>query len=221
MLRLEKNLMSASTHQYHYFFPSPLGWVAVGLTSRGQVERLSINRISNADNTLLYEASTPRTPRILECLKTQLDGYFRLVCQTFNIPLALAGSDLELRVWNELLTLQFGQCIDLSVLALRVGLPANPVAVAKAVRSNPIAILIPSHRVLGWEAAAPTEEHDEWLNRIRTLEDIVPGESTCMMFSSLPTTAQEVARSAALSPPAHFKSNELRGSVSTHLSYRG
>jgi len=205
--------MSAATHQYHYFFPSPLGWIAVGLTPHGQVERLSINRIGNADNTMLLQASTPRSPRILNCLKTQIDSYFRLLCRTFNVPLALSGSDLELRVWNELLTLQFGQCIDLSVMALRVGAPSNPVGVAKAIRANPVAILVPSHRVLGWETVAPAEEGLEWLNRIRALEDIVPGESTCMMYSSLPTTAQELARSAALSPSAHFKSNEQRGST--------
>jgi O6-methylguanine-DNA--protein-cysteine methyltransferase len=206
--------MIAPTNQYHFFIPSPLGWIATGLTSRGEVERLSINRVSNADKTMILGTSAPRHSRILGFLKNQIDGYFQLQCRTFNIPLVLSGNGLEEQVWNELLTLQFGQCVDLSVICHRVG-SSNPGAVARAIRANPIAILIPSHRVLGWENVTPAEDSIEWLNRLRALEDIVPGESTCMMYSSLPTTALELARSAALAPPAHFNSNEPRKASST------
>jgi alkylated DNA nucleotide flippase Atl1 len=110
------------------------------------------------------------------------------------------------------LTLQFGQCLELSVLAHRIGLPSNPAAVAKAIRSNPISILVPSHRVLGWETATDMEGQ-EWLYRLRALEDITPGESTCLMASSLPSTMAEMARSVALSPPARFRSIQPRGIV--------
>jgi hypothetical protein len=88
--------------KYNHFFPSALGWIAVGLTSRGQLERISIQPAGSGDTTLLYTSVPSRFPRVFQFLKVQIESYLRLQCRTFNIPLMLSGTDFELRVWNEL-----------------------------------------------------------------------------------------------------------------------
>lgn len=195
----------SESYVHNHFFPSPLGWIGVAFTARGQVERLSVYPGSPSDDTLIFSPQQGSQPLIINFLKNQLNDYFRLACRSFNVPLFMAGNALEQKVWPELLTLQFGKCVELPIIAQRVGELYNLEGVAKAIRSNPIAILVPSHRVLNWELLAPCPENNEWLNRLRYLEDIVPGESTCMLFSSMPSTPREIARAAALSPPAQFK----------------
>ncbi len=195
----------STPYTYNHFFQSPIGWIGVALTSKGQVERLSVYPGSPFDETLMFTPPQGHQPVIMNCLKNQLNDYFRLACRSFNVPLFMAGNALEQKVWPELLTLQFGKCVELPIIAQRVGEPHNLIGVAMAIRANPIAILVPSHRVLGWETLAPHAQSEEWLNRLRCLEDIVPGESTCMLYSSLPSTPREIARAAALSPPTQFK----------------
>ena len=180
---------------FHHFFQSPLGWIGMGMAPDGKVGRLEVLPGGSSDDTLILTARR-KEPRILECLKNQLADYFRLSCRTFNIPVRLAGTDLEQRVWGEALLLQFGQCVTLQVLAQRVK-SASAEAVAAALRANPVAILVPTHRVLGWE-----QKPLEWLQTLRRLEDIVPGETTCLMPSSLPNTAEEFARAQAMATPA-------------------
>ena len=81
-----------------------------------------------------------------------------------------------------------------------MGAPDSLLAVAEAIRDNPIALLVPSHRVFGWESLLPTCSAMEWLSELRRLEDIVPGENTCLSFGKHVTTPMEWARAKALAP---------------------
>lgn len=88
-------------------------------------------------------------PRSLPYLKRQLEAYFSGNLRDFNIPFRVEGTDFQRRVWNELLKIPYGQAISYLELARRLGDEKCIRAAARANGANPIAILIPCHRVIG------------------------------------------------------------------------
>ena len=65
----------------------------------------------------------------------------------FAIPLATYGTDFQLRVWNALLDIPYGECVTYSDLARKVGSPRAYQAVGSAVGRNPLSLIVPCHRV--------------------------------------------------------------------------
>ena len=63
------------------------------------------------------------------------------------IPLATYGTDFQLRVWNALLDIPYGECVTYSDLAREVGSPRAYQAVGSAVGRNPLSLIVPCHRV--------------------------------------------------------------------------
>ena len=64
-----------------------------------------------------------------------------------TIPLATYGTDFQLRVWNALLDIPYGECVTYSDLARKVGSPRAYQAVGSAVGRNPLSLIVPCHRV--------------------------------------------------------------------------
>jgi methylated-DNA-[protein]-cysteine S-methyltransferase len=88
------------------------------------------------------------SPVIDQCIH-ELDEYFYEGRKFFTIELAPEGSAFQLKVWNELLTIPYGKTISYEALAIRVGDINTVRAVGLANGQNPIAIIIPCHRVIG------------------------------------------------------------------------
>ena len=63
------------------------------------------------------------------------------------IPLATYGTDFQLRVWNALLDIPYGECVTYADLARKVGSPRAYQAVGSAVGRNPLSLIVPCHRV--------------------------------------------------------------------------
>ena len=72
-----------------------------------------------------------------------------------EIPLATYGTDFQLRVWNALLDIPYGECVTYADLARKVGSPRAYQAVGSAVGHNPLSLIVPCHRV----ASASGEVH--------------------------------------------------------------
>lgn len=89
-----------------------------------------------------------RTSTIDQCI-AQLDEYFFAGRKFFTLELDLRGSDFQKRVWNELLTIPYGTTISYEDLAIRIGNIKSIRAVGLANGQNPIAIIVPCHRVIG------------------------------------------------------------------------
>lgn len=85
---------------------------------------------------------------LLECGQ-QLENYFCGKSFGFDLPLNPAGTEFQQKVWAELLKIPNGQTITYLQLALRLGDPKLSRAVGTANGRNPIAIVIPCHRVIG------------------------------------------------------------------------
>ncbi len=86
------------------------------------------------------------------CLKagvSQIDEYFKGIRRQFQLPLNPAGTRFQKSVWRQLEKIPFGEVIAYRQLADAVGNPAACRAVGNANGKNPIAIVIPCHRVIG------------------------------------------------------------------------
>jgi methylated-DNA-[protein]-cysteine S-methyltransferase len=79
----------------------------------------------------------------------QLRAWFAGELHDFNLKLAPDGPDFHKRVWRELCNIPYGETISYGELAQRVGSPNASRAVGRANGANPIAIIIPCHRVIG------------------------------------------------------------------------
>ncbi len=82
-------------------------------------------------------------------VREQLAEYFAGERQQFDVPLKLAGTPFQQRVWQELVGIPFGTTITYAQLAQRVGRPTASRAVGGANARNPISIIVPCHRVIG------------------------------------------------------------------------
>lgn len=88
------------------------------------------------------------TPIIEQCVH-ELDEYFFSGRKFFNVEISFAGSQFQNRVWSELLAIPYGRTISYIELAIRVGDINSVRAVGLANGHNPLAILVPCHRVIG------------------------------------------------------------------------
>jgi methylated-DNA-[protein]-cysteine S-methyltransferase len=81
--------------------------------------------------------------------RTQLREYFAGRRTAFDLPLELSGSPFQRRVWRALQDIPYGETISYGEQARRIGRPADPRAVGQANGRNPIAVIVPCHRVIG------------------------------------------------------------------------
>lgn len=88
-------------------------------------------------------------PEVLQRTVRELDEYFRGERRDFDIPLLLAGSDFQKRVWQQLPRIPYGQTASYGELAAAIGSPRSVRAVANANGANAISIILPCHRVIG------------------------------------------------------------------------
>ena len=79
----------------------------------------------------------------------QLDEYFCGKRTKFDIPIIFAGTDFQNIVWQSLLAIPYGKTISYKEQAQSIGRPKSIRAVAAANGHNPVAIIVPCHRVIG------------------------------------------------------------------------
>jgi methylated-DNA-[protein]-cysteine S-methyltransferase len=79
----------------------------------------------------------------------QLEEYFSGERTVFELELTLAGTTFQRRVWAELQAIPYGQTVTYGQLARRIGMPTASRAVGLANGRNPVAIVVPCHRVVG------------------------------------------------------------------------
>ena len=79
----------------------------------------------------------------------QLDSYWRGERRAFDLRLSPKGTPFQERVWKALTAIPYGTTISYGELARRVGNPRAVRAVGRANGRNPIAVIVPCHRVIG------------------------------------------------------------------------
>jgi methylated-DNA-[protein]-cysteine S-methyltransferase len=95
------------------------------------------------------ELSPIHENELLSTTKTQIDEYFARSRKSFDLPLNPSGTDFQKKVWAELSLIPYGKTVSYQQVANRLGDPKSIRAAARANGQNPIAIIIPCHRVIG------------------------------------------------------------------------
>jgi AraC family transcriptional regulator, regulatory protein of adaptative response / methylated-DNA-[protein]-cysteine methyltransferase len=132
---------------------SPVGRLLAGAT-RNAVRVLEFTEPETFDARLaaarrrfpdtLPAAESP----LLEQLRRELDEYFAARRSRFEVPLAFSGTAFQQKVWSGLLAIGYGETASYLELARAVGDEKSVRAVGQANGQNPIAIVIPCHRVI-------------------------------------------------------------------------
>ena len=79
----------------------------------------------------------------------ELRAYFAGGLRVFSVPLDMEGTEFQLNVWNRLTKIPYGETRSYAQVAEAVGRPKAVRAVGAANGSNPVAIIVPCHRVIG------------------------------------------------------------------------
>jgi methylated-DNA-[protein]-cysteine S-methyltransferase len=88
-------------------------------------------------------------PRVLHDAREQLDEYFAGERQVFAVRLQMAGTAFQRGVWEQLVKIPYGETTSYGCIAQRLGLPPGASrAVGAANGRNPVAIVVPCHRVI-------------------------------------------------------------------------
>ncbi|HEX5322364.1 MAG TPA: methylated-DNA--[protein]-cysteine S-methyltransferase [Capsulimonadaceae bacterium] len=82
-------------------------------------------------------------------VRQQLEAYFEGQLTQFDLPLAPKGDSFQQKVWQELVNIPYGETTSYGAIARKLGDVALSRAVGSANGSNPIAIIVPCHRVIG------------------------------------------------------------------------
>lgn len=131
----------------------------------------------------------------------QLQQYFAGERQEFDLELDLHGSPFELRVWQALREIPYGETRSYGQVAARVCEPAAARAVGVANARNPIALVVPCHRVIG--ANGSLTGYGGGLERKRTLLELEAGVAQLAVcgWRSSPAAARTKPLAAASPRP--------------------
>ena len=121
------------------YLASPIGDIEI--TSLG-------NKITGVRFLNSARSAESLTPVLEQCIN-ELEEYFLSGRKFFTVDLQFSGSAFQDKVWSQLLTIPYGKTISYLELALRTGDINSVRAVGLANGENPIAILVPCHRVIG------------------------------------------------------------------------
>lgn len=124
------------------YYNSPIGTIKIVSTSKG-ISNVVFTNEEVAD-------SFAATPLLQKCV-TQLEEYFKGSRKKFDLPLDWSTAQpFELLVWQELVQIPHGTTTTYSEIAKKLDRPVGASrAIGKAVGDNPIAIIVPCHRVVG------------------------------------------------------------------------
>jgi methylated-DNA-[protein]-cysteine S-methyltransferase len=108
-------------------------------------------------------------------VRAQLEEYFAAERRTFDVELDLHGTEWELRVWNALLEIPYGETCSYGEIAQRIGATGSRSARAVGLANgrNPVALIVPCHRVIG--ADGSLTGYGGGLPRKRLLLDLEAG----------------------------------------------
>ncbi len=130
---------------YYRWIPSPIGQLFA--TSDGK--RITAIGFSSDPPACDPEPSWQEDHLVFQALNDQLESYFSGQLRVFTLPLAPAGTPFQMKVWQCLRQIPYGQTLSYGQVADRIGKPRASRAVGAACGQNPLSIVVPCHRVVG------------------------------------------------------------------------
>jgi len=139
---------TATAGRTHVIVDSPIGPLTV-VAEDGAITALYMDAQRHAPGAEAFGLPGDAGDEPFATATAQLAAYFAGQLTEFDLPLAPAGTEFQRRVWDGLRAIPYGQTVSYGELARRVGSPAASRAVGLANGRNPIAIVVPCHRVIG------------------------------------------------------------------------
>ena len=127
-------------------FDSPIGRLL--LHSDG-THLVGLDILPESDRTLTAHLSHTAGDQIINNTLTQVQEYFAGTRTSFDLPVKTSGTPFQQKIWATLQTIPFGHTMTYQELGEKAGVGRAPRAVGGAVGKNPIALIIPCHRILG------------------------------------------------------------------------
>ena len=136
---------------------TPIGKIRVAVSSSG-ICRIDFLRGRRGNRLAWFDRHFSQRPKrgaepLLDEVLRQLAEYFQGGRRSFHMRLDLRGTAFQLRVWRELGKIPYGSTITYGELARRIRNPGAAQAVGAAVGTNPVPIIVPCHRVIGYNGA--------------------------------------------------------------------
>lgn len=122
-------------------FATPVGPASAVVDDDGRLKRFHFGKLD--DSCLRSD------PKAVAHVRDQVHAYFAGELREFDLPLAPDGTEFQRRIWDGLLTIPYGEIMSYGALAVQVGHPGASRAVGAANGQNPIALIVPCHRVVG------------------------------------------------------------------------
>jgi AraC family transcriptional regulator, regulatory protein of adaptative response / methylated-DNA-[protein]-cysteine methyltransferase len=132
----------------HGITETPFGTAFIAETARGLMRLGFLDGRSDAAEISSLRASWPHSKFVRDDERAQALAEAIWGNKPVTLPLAVTGTNFQVQVWRALLELGPGATVTYSALARQLGKPAGARAVGNAVSANPIAWVIPCHRVL-------------------------------------------------------------------------
>ncbi len=136
---------TALEKETHVTIASPIGPLTLSADNRN-LTGLHFGRRKGARRDATH------SPVLTKAIR-QLDQFFRGKRKDFDLPLRPRGTPFQEAVWRALSTIPFGETRSYGEIAAKVGNPKASRAVGGANNRNPIAVIIPCHRVIGASGA--------------------------------------------------------------------
>lgn len=124
---------------YISYYRSPVGLIEI------QATETYITRIEFTD----YAKTVDKSNKMIDTCVQQLEEYFFNKRTSFDLPIEFSGTEFQKKVWNELCKIPYGETATYKQIAKNIGNEKAVRAVGTAIGKNPIAIVVPCHRVIG------------------------------------------------------------------------
>jgi methylated-DNA-[protein]-cysteine S-methyltransferase len=151
---------------YTSYYPSPVGLLMITFSADGlkKIEYVNKKDIDEREcNSIFFEKQGVRDTYNL--IYDQLNEYFTGNRAVFDFPILLSGSNFQLKVWDELMNIPYGETYSYYQIAKAIGNPGACQAVGSANKRNPLPIVIPCHRVIGADGSLTGYEGGLWRKR--------------------------------------------------------
>ncbi len=133
------------SRRYWSVIESPFQPFAAWVDEEGRLLRFHLR----AANAARVDSEAENNPARLAEVQRQVEEYARGKRRNFDLELLAEGPEFEKKVWDALSEIPFGTTTSYGAVAKRIGAPNAARAVGAANNANPIALIIPCHRVIG------------------------------------------------------------------------
>src|SRR6266567_9039683 len=145
----QMTVRTSARQRSHAVIDSPIGPLTL-IAQDGRLAGVHMEVTRYEPDAAALGAAVPsESEPVLDAAAGQLGAYFSGELTSFDLPLTLGGTEFQRAVWAGLRAIGYRETISYSELARRIGQPSATRAVGLANGRNPVAIVVPCHRVIG------------------------------------------------------------------------